>query len=222
MKQGRDNFNSNMAVLVALVTIFGAIAACRASVAAADASDADFDGVSAATEAQKEEIVNEVNAYEHYRAYVTHVRYLELGNLLYSEDTDSNSTSQEAQWQELWGLADALQNTFYPPRYEDLQNGGYDIQRELDEAAAEDSQLKDLNPTPHFERSNVLRLRSLVLTGDLIIYAFSFWLFTVAQAIRQRTKYIPAILGILTWLVGALVAILAETRVVEFFGRILQ
>ena len=222
MKQGSDNFKSNMAFLVAIVTIFGAIAACRASVAASDASDADFAGVSAAIEAQKKEIVNEVSAYEHYRAYITHVRYLELGNLLYKESADPGSNIREAQWLELWGLADALQNTFYPPRYVDLKNGGYDIQRELEEAKAEDAQLGDLNPTPHFNKSNLLRSRSLILTGDLIVYAVSFWLLTVAQALEQRVKYIPAILGILAWLVGALVAVLAETGAVEVLGGILQ
>lgn len=209
MQQKHKHFKSNMAILVALVTILGAFVACRATVVASDASDADFAGVSAAINSQRAEIVNEIYAYEHTRAYTSYVRYLELGSLLYKEGTKSDPPSFEAQWKELWGLADAMKILFFPPRYMDFDSGVYDIQRELEEARADDTQFNDLNPQPHFDRSDSLRRRSLILTADLIVFAIAFWFLMVAQIIENRLKYLLAALGILTTLAGLLVAILA-------------
>src|SRR3970040_575805 len=151
MQQKQDRFKSNVAILVALVTIFGAMAACLASVAASAASDADFEGVAAAINAQRSDIVNKINAYEHSRAYTSYIRYLELGSLLYAEGVSAGTDSAEARWMEYWGLAEAMKILFFPPRYLDLERGGYNLQRELEEAQAEDAQFNDLNPQPHFE-----------------------------------------------------------------------
>jgi hypothetical protein len=209
MQQKHDHFKSNMAILVALVTILGAMAACRATVASSNASDADFEGVSAAIKAQKAEIVNEISAYEHNRAYTSYVRYLGLGGLLYDEGAKSNPASFESQWKELWGLADTMKIYFFRPRYVNLENGLYDIQRELDEERADDAQFNDLNPQPHFDRSDSLRWRSAILTADLIVFAIAFWLLTLAQIIENRLKYFLAALGVLTALAGTLTALLA-------------
>lgn len=220
MHQKHNYFKSNMAILVALVTILGAFVACRATVVTSDASDADFEGVSAAINSQRMEIVNEIYAYEHTRAYTTYIRYLELGSLLYNEGAGSDPAHLEAQWKELWGLADAMKLLFFPPRYMDFETQGYDIQRELDEERADDAQFSDLNPQPHFDKSDALRQRSLILTADLIIFAIAFWLLTVAQIIENRLKYILATLGILTTLAGLLVALLAGT-LASFLSKVL-
>lgn len=210
MQQTQDRFKSNVAILVALVTILGAMAACRASVAASDASDADFEGVAAAIHAQRTDIVNKINAYEHNRAYTSYIRYLELGSLLYDEGDRADPGSTESLWMEFWGLADAMKILFFPPRYLDMENGGYNLQRELEEAQAEDAQFNDINPQPHFNRSDVLRRRSLILTADLITFALAFWFLMTAQIIENRLKYVLATLGVLTMMAAVLVVVLAE------------
>ena len=62
-----ERFKSTTAVLVAFVTVLGAIVACMATSAASGAANADFDGLNSAIRAQKAEIINEIYAYEHYR-----------------------------------------------------------------------------------------------------------------------------------------------------------
>jgi hypothetical protein len=208
-----DRFKSSVAVLVAIVTILGAMAACLATVAGSGASDADFNGVSAAIKAQKAEIVNDVTAYEHYRAYTSYVRYDEMGNLIYDELVDSSE--QEAQAlanlrMEAWGLADALRISFFSPRYVDPDTGQYDIHRELEELWAEDVQEDDLNPRPHFEEADLLRQRSLLLTGDMIVFAIAFWFLSLAQIFENRAKYLALTLGILIAVAGILGIVLVE------------
>lgn len=200
MKQ--ESFKSLIAVLTAVVTVLGATAACLASVAVSNAGDADFAGLDSSIRAQKAEIVNHVQAYEHYRAFTSYVRYNELGNLLYDPNADEETSFRNGALQrEVWGLASGISSVFFRPRYIDA-DGSYDLERELQEAFAEDAQSGDLNPAPHFEESDRLRRRSSFLTASMIPLAFSFWFFTLAQATEKNIKYLWAVLGVLIGLLG--------------------
>lgn len=200
-----SRFKSFVAVLIACVTILGSSAACLATVALSNAGDADFEGMSAAINAQREGVVNQINAYEHFRAFTAYMRYLELGYLLLEEadQADSQTVEQlDKQRNEIWGLASEMRFSFFPPRYVDTRQGYYDLQRELDEAWADDVQSNDLDPMPHFDQADALRTRSAFLAADMIVFAVSFWFFTLAQVIENRWKYLAVTLGLLTGLGG--------------------
>ncbi|HAX69460.1 MAG TPA: hypothetical protein DCY14_07640, partial [Anaerolineae bacterium] len=199
-----ETFKSYVAVLVAVVTVLGATAACLASVAVSSASDADFLGLDASIRAQKADIINHVYAFEHYRAYTDYVRYDEYGRLLYDPNADEETDLRNGALQrEAWGVASGLSSVFFSPRYIN-PDGQYDLERELQEAWAQDSQNEDLNPTPYFAESDQLRARSSFLTADMIVLAISFWFLTVAQATEKKIKYFWAGLGILFALAGIL------------------
>ncbi|MBV6393482.1 MAG: hypothetical protein KPEEDBHJ_02724 [Anaerolineales bacterium] len=198
----QNNFKSWIAVLTALVTVLGASAACLASVAVSNASDNDFAGLDASIRAQKAEIINHVYAYEHYRAFTAYFRYNELGYLMHDPEADADASARNAAaQQELWGVASGISSVFFKPRYIN-PDGQYDIEQELQEALAQDAQDADLNVAPYFEESDHLRRQSSFLTADMIVIAFSFWFFTLAQATEKRIKYFWAILGALTGLAG--------------------
>jgi hypothetical protein len=208
-----DRFKSVTATLIAVVTVLGATVACLATVAGSAAADADLEGVAAAIKGQKAEVVNEVIAYEHYRAYTTYVRYNELGNIIYDEAAKSaGQTSQDLtnQRMEAWGLADSIEISFFPPRYIDVDSGKYNIRRELDELWARDSQSQDLDPRPHFLTSDSLHRRSLFHTGNMIIFAVAFWFLTLGQLFESPLKYVGLGLGILIALAGILGIFFAE------------
>jgi hypothetical protein len=199
-----QRFKSTMAVIVAFVTVLGAIVACMATVAASNAGDGDFAGLETAIRAQKAESINQIYAYQHYRAFTEYKRYLELGNLLYDPAADEKTSIANGTVQrEVWGIASGISSIFFEPRYVS-PDGTYDIQRELDEALAEDAQSADLNSDPYFEDSDHQRTRSSALTADMIVFAFSFWFLTLAQVTDKRIKYVWAILGILLGLAGIL------------------
>lgn len=197
-----DSFKSFIAVLTAIVTVFGATAACLASVAVSDAGDADFAGLDASIRAQKAEIINYVNAYQHYRSFTSYVRYDQLGNLMYDPNADADTDARNAATQqEAWGVASGISALFFSPRYID-PDGQYDLERELQEAFADDAQSADLNPTPYFEKSDRFRRQSSYLTANMILFALSFWFFTLAQATEKKIKYVWAGIGILIGLAG--------------------
>jgi hypothetical protein len=151
--------------------------------------------------------VNDVTAYEHYRAYTAYVRYDEMGNLIYDETVNSDENEAQNltnQRMEAWGLADALKISFFPPRYVDPNTGGYNIRRELDELWAEDAQVDDLNATPHFTEADRLRRRSLFLTADMIVFAIAFWFLSLSQIFENRAKYFGLVFGVLIALAGTL------------------
>lgn len=200
MKQ--DTFKSWIAVLTAVVTVLGATAACLASVAVSNAGDNDFAGLDASIRAQKAEIINHVYAYEHYRAFTEYFRYNELGYLMYDPEADAETDARNAVIQdEVWGVASGISSVFFSPRYID-PDGQYDLERELQEAFAEDAQNSDLDAQPFFEESDRLRRQSSFLIGDMIVLAFSFWFLTLAQATSKNIKYLWAALGILAGLAG--------------------
>jgi hypothetical protein len=158
----------------------------------------------AAINAQNADLINEVNAYEHYRAYTAYIRYLELGFLLYDPNADEATQAQlYRQQQEVWGVADGIKSTFLESRYINPE-GGYDIERELQEARADDARNADLEYQPHFTLADKMRERSTFLTGNLIVFAVSFWFLTLAQLIENRFRFVMAALGIMCGLAGIL------------------
>ena len=197
-----DSFKSLIAVLTAIVTVLGATAACLASVAVSTAGDNDFAGLDASIRSQKAEIINYVVAYEHYRAFTSYVRYNELGNLMFDPDADETTDIRNGAIQrEVWGVASGISSVFFSPRYI-TSDGQYDLERELQEEYARDAQNEDLNAAPYFEESDRQREISSDLTADMIVFAFSFWFFTLAQATEKKIKYFWAGLGILMGLAG--------------------
>lgn len=202
MKQ--DNFKSWIAVLTAVVTVLGASAACLASVAVSTAGDQDFAGLDASIRAQKAEIINYVIAYQNYRAYTDYLRYDEMGYLMYDPEADAETDARNyAIQQEVWGVSSGLLSSFVKARYID-PDGSYDIERELQEAFADDAQTSDLNSQPYFEKSDAERSRSAFLTADMIVFAVSFWFLTLAQATEKNIKYVWAALGVLFAIGGVL------------------
>jgi len=199
-----ENFKSLVAVMVAIVTVLGASAACLASAAVSNASAADFSGLDASIRAQKADIINNIYAYEHYRAYTSYVRYDELGRLMFDPNADNETALRNGALQsEAWGVASGLTPSFFNPRYLN-SDGQYDLERELQEAWAQDSQDQDLDAEPYFIDSDRFRVSSSYLTADMIVFAVSFWFFTLAQATEKNIKYLWAGLGVVAALAGVI------------------
>ena len=207
-------FKTFASIMVAVVTVLGAAAACLGSVAVNEAGNADFEGVTAAINAQKATLANEITAYEHYRAYIAYYRYNELGNLLYDESL--KPASDEARdlmlghlQREVWGLAIGLQYTFFPPRYL-KSDGSYNIQRELDETWADAAAREDLNPDPYFLLADSLRIKAILFSGILIALGVAFWFFTAAEITEHWIKYLFAGIGLVLMLLSVGAGITVE------------
>ncbi|HLF03299.1 MAG TPA: hypothetical protein VI547_15050 [Anaerolineales bacterium] len=203
-----------VAILIAVVTVIGAVVAWRASVAADGAGDADFAGLKASLNAEETRALNFVNAYEHYGAYINYSRYLRLGNAV--ADDLSNGVAQteaEAFWldrqrAESFDLANANQELF-PNRFLG-RDGSYGVQRELGEAWADASKEKDLDPNPHYAEADKLREKTNLLLSTLTLLGVGLVFFTLVEAVGERGRYPLIGLALLFSIGGTVAAIVIE------------
>ena len=203
-----------VAILIAVVTVIGAVIALRASVAADGAGDADFAGLQASLNAEEMRALNNVNAYEHYGAYVNYSRYLRLGNAI-ADDlvNDPNISEDEAflldrQRAEAYDLSNANQ-TLFPNRFLN-RDGSYSVTRELGEAWADAGKQKDLDPDRHYTEAEGLRQKTNLLLATLSLLAIGLVFFTLVEAAGARLQTIMVGLGGAFSLVGTIVAIVIE------------
>lgn len=211
--QSGDRFKTIVGVLLAVVTLVGAIVAWRAAVAADAASNTDFSGLAATLNAEETRALNTVTAYEHYRAYTSYLRHNELGNAIAQDlpnASDAEVLSLDRQKTEAWDLATEIQGSFFSNRYLD-PDGSYATQRELDESWADAAQQKDLNPEPHFARADRLRAKSTTLVSILIVLAVSLLCFTLAETLSRSIRYVMGLGGGLLLVISVVALFVVES-----------
>ncbi len=203
-----------VAVLIALVTVIGAVVAWRASVAGDGAGDADFAGLRASLNAEETRALNAVNAYEHYAAYTTYWRNNRLGDALAADIDAGNTASEEEaylldrQRAEAYDLADANQDLF-PNRYLN-RDGTYGLARETGEAWADAAREKDLYPDPRYAEADQLRAKANQLLGTITILGLALVVFTLVETVAGKLKLGFIALGTLLAVGGAVAAVLLE------------
>src|SRR5688572_26312154 len=146
-ESSNNRMETVVALLIAVITVIGAVVAWRASVADDGAGDADFAGLRASLNAEETRALNAVNAFEHYGAYTTYWRYNALGDALADDVEVAEAEAAEAldrQRAEAYDLADANQDLF-PNRFLN-RDGTYSVARETGEAWADAAREKDLHP----------------------------------------------------------------------------
>jgi hypothetical protein len=202
-----------VALLIAFVTVFGAIVAWRASVADDGAGDADFAGLKASLKAEETRALNFVNAYEHYGAYTTYARYQNLGLAIGNELDAGGQSEDEAfalarQQAEAYDLAKANQYLF-PTRFIN-RNGVYGLQREMGELWADAAKENDLNPAPQYAEADTLRSKTNRLLGTLTLMGVGLVLFTLVEVVNDKMKYAMVGLGLLVSVGGLAWALMIE------------
>ena len=185
-----DRFQTIMAIMIAIVTLVGAVIAWRAAVAHINAGDADFAGLSAALNAEETLTLTNNTFHRHYRAYTSF-----SGNDVFSNNLDGvprvqtlRNTAQSSA---------ATDRLFFPNRYLN-RDGSYAGDRQVGEAWAEASQIRDLDPAPHFGEADQARLKTNWLVGIFIGLALSLLFFTIAEGLHQgrsQLRFIMAFAG---------------------------
>ena len=198
-----------VAVLIALVTVIGAVVVWRASVIADASGDADFAGLRASINAEETRALNYVNAYENYGAYTTYKRYNDLGDLIVedmgkvTEDQVDVLNSQRADAHDLALATEGL----FPNKFMN-RDGTYALQRQLGEMWADAAKEKDLKPEPQFAEADSLRGKTNRMLGSVSILALALVFYTLVESVSERLKY---------WMVGAGSALMVIGTVVALF-----
>lgn len=205
--EGGDRFQSLMAIMIAIVTLVGAVLAWQAAVASADAGDSDFAGMSAALNAEETLTLMNNGFHRHYRAYTSYAANSGLRD-------DTSSLPQTALLRQNAARVAAADRLFFPNRYVD-QNGRYASQRELGETWAQASQVRDLEPAPHFAAADQARLKTNWLVGIFIGLALSLLLYTLAEGLhpeRRLLRWLTAVGGTFFLLFTIVAAIIIEAQ----------
>lgn len=191
-----EKFKTFTAAMIAVVTVLSALVTWRAAMAAQNAGDADFRGLVATVNAEEAWVLSTIKVAEHYQAFLSYTRYNEMGYKLHDalQSDPSNRVELEQQKSDAWGIAYGLQSLFFPSRYL-RPDGTYDSQREMDELLADEQRIRDTRSEVHYEEGSRLRRKSNLLVNILILLGTSFWLFTLAQIVEHKVKFLFALAG---------------------------
>jgi hypothetical protein len=203
-----------VAILIAVVTVIGALVAWRSSVADDGAGDADFAGLRASVHAEETRALNYVNAYENYGSYTNYQRYNEMGNLL--EADQANASEQEIDYLERQradnhDLSISNQRLF-PNKFLD-RDGAYNVKRQIGEMWADAAKENDLNPDPQFAEADQLRSKANWLLLAVAILAIALVFYTLVESFGDRMRYVMVALGSLCMIAGITFALFIEFRV---------
>ena len=203
-----------VAILIAVVTVVGALVAWRSSVADDGAGDADFAGLRASVRAEETRALNYVNAYENYGSYTSYQRYNELGNLLEADqgaapaDEVDNLERQRADNHDL-----SISNQRLFPNKFLNRDGSYNVKRQIGEMWADAAKENDLNPDPQFAEADQLRTKANWLLGAVAILAIALVFYTLVESFGARMRYVMVALGSLCMVAGIAFALFIEFRV---------
>ncbi|MEO5952957.1 MAG: tetratricopeptide repeat protein [Chloroflexia bacterium] len=210
------NFSTIVGLLIAIVTIVGALAGWRSAVAGDQAGNEDDAGIFAALSLQETNTISSIISSQNHTNYLHYWYNKQLLNQLATDGTlDNIPAGQEAEVlrevNEAADLATASKG-FFPAQYL-TADGGYDATREQAEAVAEAAQKKDLDAQTHFDQANTWRDKSLAFVAALVVLGISLWLLAAAEVIEHKSRVVFAIGGFVFLLIGAYATWAIETNV---------
>ena len=213
---GSERFKALLGVMIAIVTVVGAIVAWRSALAATEAGNADDAGIIAALNAQETNTLGDIMSSQHRTSFLDYWRYKQTIDQMAADGSLDNIPADQQdsvirQINESSDLATASKQ-FFPSRYLN-PDGTYNATKERAENLAEESQRKDLNAQQHFDEANQWRDKSLALVATLVILGISLWLFALGETIEHRVKYVLAAGGAAFLLLGTGAAIAIEANV---------
>ena len=213
--QGHDRFTTLVAIMIALVTVIGAVVAWRASVAEDASGDADYAGLRAAINAEETRAINAATAYAQYGAYVTYQRNSALGNLIADDmalaATDDELLILNSQRADAHDTAIATERLFQQ-RFLN-RDGTYSVERQLGELWADAVRERDLNPEPQFAEADRLSDKSSNLLAMVGVLALALVCYTLLEAVDGRLRYVLFAAGTLLALGGTIGAVMLELAV---------
>jgi tetratricopeptide (TPR) repeat protein len=214
--EGGDRFRTFLGVMIAIVTVVGALVAWRSAVAGTEAGNADDAGIIAALNAQETNTIGDIISSQNRSSYLDYWRYKQTIDQMAADGSLDNIPEGDPQGvvrqiNEASDLATANKQ-FFESRYLN-PDGTFNYEKQRAENLAEESQRKDLNAQQHFDEANQWRDKSLALVAALVLLGISLWLFALGETIEHRVKYVLAAGGMALLLLGAGAAIAIESNV---------
>jgi hypothetical protein len=218
--EAADRFKTLVAILIAIVSLIGAVLAWRAAFADSGAADADVRGTVSIIQRNQALVASEAEMYRNLSAYVQ-VRIHDVLSLYLVADSERRAADdpKSAQywadgWTEIFVAEAYLDEVDIRPEYI-RADGSYDGQAAQDIDMAERSLGTDFDPLgQHFAQADRLRTKVLWLVGLALVLAVALLCYTLATVIQRRIKYLFFALGSALSVLVVVAAIIVELRIV--------
>lgn len=215
-EKGDSRLSTLVALLIAIVSVSGAVVTWRASVSADSAGDADVAGIRATINLAEANTLATVNGYSDYASFLDYYKYRETGMLLETELNDLSEAADETQTAAMgkeladnYDLTTAASSAF-PNEYLN-RDGTYAIRRQTGEYVASAARERDISPQPSFDAADNLRAQTdqFLVTLSVLVVALVFY--TLIEATdSKRLKYLLLVMGTGIFLAGIVGAVLVE------------
>lgn len=215
-EEGHDRFKTIVAILIAVVSIAGAVLAWRAAQAGSGAADADVRGTVSTINRNQALVASESDMYRNLSTYLQ-VRIHDVLSLNLLADSerrpggDPKSTQLwDEGWTEIFVAEEYLDQVDVRPEYI-RPDGSYDGKAAQDIDMAQRSLSTNFDPQGRsFALADRLRTKLLWLVGLALVLSLALLCYTLATVIERRLKYVFFALGS-----GIFLLVLVGTLLVE-------
>lgn len=208
MENKSDRFDLTVTVLIALVTVFGAVIAWRASLASEVAGDAEQQGLLETLTLEEGLASHETRLYTELQYFARYTQHKALAQRLRQDEATARSRGETALADDLAKEAElyedlaANQEDFFDVRYV-LPDGTFDEARRLADLRQADVRINALDPERVFAAADAYQGQSELLVGLISLLTVALFLYTLSQITEHRIKYPLAVMGSLIFLASA-------------------
>jgi hypothetical protein len=201
-----SRFSTFVSILIAVVSVLGAILAWRVAVASSNASSTDTRALLAEADRADVNLQASITVFGHKAVYVSFVTNKSLAAAFEA----LGSSYQPMAF--AFNSAAARTLDFMPRVYLD-RDEKFDVARDLSETAADYSLNRNTNPQPLYDAADRARAKALWLLLDLIWFSGALVALTLADAIRNPLRYFCLLGGVGIMFSGSLAAVLIERAI---------
>ena len=202
VEQRRDLFRTAMSVLIATVTVVGALVGWRISVASGATGAADSKGLNAALQAANAGIGASTHLSMNLGFFATYREHLERATLL-DRDAEREADAERrtllledaARERNLAATARAYVDWDYVTTDPEANEGVFDGNRYWAASWAEAAASQDLDDQSSFARADRTRDKARGLTLVAVALSATLFLLTAAMVARRRATYLFAALA---------------------------
>jgi hypothetical protein len=204
-----DRFHTFVAVLIALVTVIGAIISWRVASVLDAAGSADVAGLRALTD--REDAITRAHILwtEHRTAHVAYTENDALAETYKALARAHPERTDLAHYGSTFGTAANQALDAIPEQYLD-RDEQLDDQRDLGENIAQSSFDKDIEPQPHFANADVSRQKARGLFGAVRLLGVTALGLTIVDALKHPLRYLFLLGGLALFALAVMVALFIE------------
>ena len=196
-------YSTFVSILIAIVSVVGALVAWRVAVALSDAGTADTRGVVARMDKADTEIEATINVFGQKTVYASFVTNKSVADGFYALGNDYLYLAY-AFHEAANKVLDFLPRKYLGP------DESFDTARDLGESTADYALNRDTNSQPYFDAADHWRLKAQWLLLDLIWLGGALLMLTLSDAIQNVVRHLCLLAGISILISGSLALFMIE------------